>query len=93
MPVTFHIPGPLRIFTGGHSSVVMERAPNTLRDALEMLWAQYPGLRDRIATEQGEIRQHINVFVGDENIRFANGLATEIPDGSEITIVPSISGG
>lgn len=93
MPVTFHIPGPLRDFTGGRGSVVIDAAPGTLRDALEMLYARYPGIRDRVLTEQGEIREHINVFVGDENSRFASGLATEIPSGAEISIVPAISGG
>jgi molybdopterin converting factor small subunit len=91
--VTFHIPGPLRAFTGGRGSVVIDAAPGTLRAALEMLCAQYPGIRDRVLTEQGEIREHINVFVGDENTRFAGGLATEIPARAEISIVPAISGG
>ena len=62
-------------------------------DALKDLCTRYPGIRDRIATEQWEIRQHINIFVGDENIRFTGGLATRIPDGVSISIVPAISGG
>ena len=93
MAVTFHIPGPLRAFTRGRGSVVLDASPRTLRDALEVLSAQNPGIRDRVLTEQGEIREHINVFVGDENTRFASGLATEIPPGAEISIVPAISGG
>ena len=72
---------------------MIDAAPGTLRDALEALWARYPGLRDRIVTEQGEIRQHINVFVGDENTRFARGLSTKIVVDAEISIVPAISGG
>ena len=62
-------------------------------DALKDLCTRYPGIRDRIATEQWEIRQHINIFVGDENIRFTGGLATRIRDGVSISIVPAISGG
>ena len=93
MALTFHIPGPLRGFTGGRSPVQMDASPGTLRDALEVLWAHYPGLRDRILTEQGSIREHINLFVGDENSRHSGGLATHIPAGAEISIVPAISGG
>jgi molybdopterin synthase sulfur carrier subunit len=91
--VTFHIPGPLRSFTGGRNTVELEASPATLRDALEVLWPLYPGLRDRVATEQGQIREHINIFVGNENIRFTGGLATPISAGDEISIVPAISGG
>jgi molybdopterin converting factor small subunit len=50
-------------------------------------------LRDRVLDEKGEVRQHINVFVGEESIRFANGLATAVPEKSEILIVPAVSGG
>ncbi|MGH9683619.1 MAG: MoaD/ThiS family protein [Candidatus Acidiferrales bacterium] len=93
MPVTFHIPGPLRQFTGGHSKVEIDRSPATLSDALSALWILYPGLRDRLATEQGQIREHINIFIGSENIRYTGGLASHISAGSEISIVPAISGG
>ncbi len=67
--------------------------PATLRDALEDLWTLYPGIRDRLVTEQGQIRQHINVFVGSDDVRYTGGLATAIPTGSEISIIPAISGG
>lgn len=93
MAITFHIPGPLRGFTSGLSQVRIDASPATLRDALEALWAHHPGLRDRILTEQGAIREHINLFVGDENIRYSGGLATRIRAGAEISIVPAISGG
>lgn len=93
MPVTFHIPGPLRSFTGGESRVEIPGAPANLLDALESLWAAWPGVRDRIVTEQGEVREHINLFVGPEDVRYTGGLATPVPQGSEISIVPAISGG
>ncbi len=93
MPVTFHIPGPLRPFTDGRSQVDVETSPLTLRDALEGLWTLYPGIRDRIATEGGQVRDHINVFVGNEDVRYTGGLATAVPAGAEIWIVPAISGG
>ena len=93
MSVTFHIPGPLRQFTGGHSKVAIEGSPATLADALFDLWRLYPGLRDRIATEQGQIREHINIFIEDADIRYTGGLTSPIRAGSEISIVPAISGG
>ena len=93
MPVTFHIPRPLREFTAGHGEVEIVNSPTNLADALSALWILYPGLRDRVATEQGEIREHINIFIGDENVRFTGGLASRLSAGSEISIVPSISGG
>jgi sulfur-carrier protein len=91
--ITFHIPAPLREFTNGKTQVEITATPDTLSDALSTLWQAYPGLRDRVATEQGEIREHINIFIGDANIRFTGGLASRISGDSEISIVPNISGG
>jgi len=93
MSVTFHIPGPLRPFAGGLSQVDIGGAPAVLGDALQALWAVYPGLRDRMATEQGQIREHINLFVGYENVRYTGALATPLPEGADISIVPAVSGG
>ncbi|HKV27402.1 MAG TPA: MoaD/ThiS family protein [Candidatus Acidoferrales bacterium] len=93
MPVTFHIPGPLRQFTGGHSKVEIERSPTTLADALSALWSLHPGLRDRIANELGQVREHINIFIGDTDVRYTGGMTSPIQAGSEISIVPAISGG
>jgi sulfur-carrier protein len=93
MSVTFHIPGALREFTAGHSTVEIEHSPATLAEALSALWNLYPGVRDRIATEQGQVREHINIFIGNENVRYTGGLASPISAGSEISIVPAVSGG
>ncbi len=93
MAVTFLIPGPLRFFAEGQSAVRIEQPPATLAGALEILCGKYPGVRDRILTEQGQIREHINVFVGQEHIRYTGGLQTQITDGAEISIFPAISGG
>jgi molybdopterin converting factor small subunit len=93
MSVTFHIPGALREFTAGLSTVQIEHSPATLADALSALWALYPGVRDRIATEQGQVREHINIFIGTENVRYTGGLASRVSAGSEISIVPAVSGG
>lgn len=93
MAVVFHIPGYLRAFTEGRTSVRLDASPGTVGDALAALWQIHPGVRDRVVTEQGEVRPHVNVFVGDESIRFTGGLATVVNDGSEISIVPAVSGG
>lgn len=93
MTVTFHIPAALREFTGRRSSVSIEFAGGTLAEALSALWLRYPGVRDRIVNEQDQVRQHINIFVGGELVRYTGGLATPIPQGAEIAIVPAVSGG
>jgi sulfur-carrier protein len=93
VPVTFYITAPLRALAGGRGHVEIGGSPPTVRDALEALWAVCPGLRDRVSTEQGEIREHVNVFVGHENIRFTGGLTTPVPDDAEISIFHAVSGG
>lgn len=93
MRVSFWIPGPLRSMAGGHGHVDVEASGGTLEDALEALFAAHPGIRDRVLTERGEVREHVNVFVGKNEARSAGGLATPLADGAEISIIPAISGG
>ena len=93
MPLKFFIPGPLREFTNGARLVTIASGATTAGEALEKLWAEHPGVRDRVLTEQGEVRQHVNVFVGVESIRFTGGLNTPVREGDEISIVPAVSGG
>jgi len=93
VPLTFHIPGPLREFTSGRSAVTIEPSPATLAEALSALWKLFPGLRGRILTEQGQVREHVNIFIGDEDVRYTGGLTSHISAGSEVSIVPAISGG
>ncbi|MGA7916410.1 MAG: MoaD/ThiS family protein [Candidatus Acidiferrales bacterium] len=93
MPATFHIPGPLRQFVAGRDTVEIADAPATLADALSALWLLHPALRDRISTEQGHIREHINIFIAEEDARYTGGLLTPLPPSAEIWIVPNISGG
>ena len=93
MPVLFRIPNYLASFAGGSTELDLSGTPVNVREALEALWGKYPALRDRIVDEQGELRQHINIFVGPESIRFAGGLDTPAPEGAEILIVPAVSGG
>ena len=93
MSVTFHIPSALREFTDGRSTVELELSGGTVGEALSALWTACPGVRDRVVNEQGHVRQHINIFVGNENIRYTSGLATPLSNGSLVFIVPAVSGG
>ncbi len=93
MRVVFFIPGFLRQWTEGKSRVELEGRPATVADALTLLWERHPGVRDRVVTEQGSVRPHVNVFVGPESIRFTGGLATPLEGDCEVSIVPAVSGG
>jgi sulfur-carrier protein len=93
MTVTFQIPAALREFTDGRSTVKLEASGATVGEALSVRWNAYPGARDRVLNEQDQVRQHINIFVGNENIRYTGGLTTRVPNDSEISIVPAVSGG
>jgi molybdopterin synthase sulfur carrier subunit len=92
MAIAFLIPGYLRQYTDGAGRIETEAAP-TVGEALARLWAAQPGVRDRVVDEQGQVRPHVNVFVGTESIRFTGGLSTPVKDGTEIWIVPAVSGG
>jgi len=92
MAVIVHLPGVLAPHAGGRSRVTLEAGPN-VGSALAALFALHAGLRDRIQNERGEVRPHVNVFVGSENVRDLNGLRTPVPDGAEIFIFPAVSGG
>jgi molybdopterin converting factor small subunit len=91
--VRFHIPSALREFAGGRSELEVSALAATLDQALLALWIICPGMRDRVITEQGHLRAHINIFVGDENIRYTGGFATPVTAQSVISIVPAVSGG
>jgi sulfur-carrier protein len=93
MAVVFHIPGYLRPFTQGQKRVQIEVSRRVVRDALDGLARKYPGVGDRVLTETGEVRAHVNVFVGTESIRYTGGLDTPIGEREEVTIVPAVSGG
>ena len=93
MPITVRIPTYLASFAGGCNTLAIDGSPATVSEVLSALWKHHPGLRDRIVDEQGVVRQHINIFVGDEAIRFADGLSTKVPADAEVLIVPAVSGG
>ncbi len=91
--ITFVLPNALTPLARGLGAVRVEHARGTLREALATLGAGNPGIIDRVLTEQGEVREHVNLFLGDENVRFLDGLATPVKDGDTIVVVPSVSGG
>jgi molybdopterin converting factor small subunit len=93
MAVRFLIPGPLREFARGATAVPLAGAPATVGEALDALGTVHPGLRDRVLTERGEVRPHVNLFVAETNIRDAAGLETRVPADCEIAILPAVSGG
>jgi molybdopterin synthase sulfur carrier subunit len=93
MSVVFMIPGPLRNLAGDRDEVRVAGAAASVSEALSLLWSECPAVRDRVITELGEVRPHINIFVDGESIRDANGLGTPLRDGAEIFILPALSGG
>ena len=90
MSVTVKIPTQLRAATGGESDVEVDGS--TVGEALDAVYSQHDGLRDRI-TEDGELRRFVNVYVSGEDIRFQDGLDTPVADGAEVTILPAVAGG
>ena len=91
--ITFNIAGFLADFTNGRSEIAVDSSPATVGEALRELWQLHVGLRDRVVNEQGQLRTHVNIFVDGENIRRKQLLDTPISDRTEITILPSVSGG
>jgi MoaD family protein len=90
MPITVKIPTQLRAATGGEAEVEVSGA--TVGEALDAVFAAHAELRERI-TEDGTLRRFVNVYVSGEDIRFQQGLETEINEGDEVTILPAVAGG
>ncbi len=91
MAVTVRIPSVLRTLTNGQESIVLNAM--TVDEALAKLEAAHPGIKARLCDEHGKLRRFVNVFVGEEDIRFLDGQATAVKDGELIDIVPAIAGG
>ncbi len=91
MSVSVKIPTPLRRVTGGVSDVSADGA--TVRELIEDLERQFPGMRERLCDETGALRRFVNVFVGDEDIRFLEGIETSIGEGAQVSIIPAVAGG
>jgi molybdopterin converting factor small subunit len=91
--MVFLIPGQLREHANNREELqIVERAA-TLGDALALLWRECPAMRDRVLTERGVVRPHVNIFVDGENSRHAGGLGMPVGGEAEIMIVPAVSGG
>lgn len=93
MSLVFVIPGPLRELAGNRGEVRLQGAAGSVSEALSLLWAHCPGVRDRVVTELGDVRPHVNIFVDGQSIRYSGGLGTPVTDGAEIFILPALSGG
>ena len=87
----FRIPGPLRRLSDGQVTVDVEA--NDLGSAIEALDARYPGFKDRLLDEHGELRQFVNVYLNDEDVRLGSGLRAKVAEKDEISIVPAVAGG
>lgn len=88
---TVRIPTPLRKLTGGKEEIAM--SGGTLKEILDGLEKTYPGFRERMFDESGELRRFINVFINDEDVRFLQNLQTPVKDSDEVSILPAIAGG
>ena len=91
MSVSVRIPTILRSYTGGAAEVSAEAG--TLREVITGLDASYPGLSGRILDDTGKLRRFVNVYVGEEDVRLAQGLDTPVPPGSGVSVIPAVAGG
>jgi sulfur-carrier protein len=91
MSVTVRIPTQLRELSGGAAELSAEGA--TVADVLKALEAAHPGFAERLFDDQGELRRFVNVFVADEDIRFLDGVNTDVAPGATVSIVPAVAGG
>ena len=87
----FRIPGPLRRLSKGE--ITVEVGASDLGSAIDALDARYPGFKDRLLDDQGELRQFVNVYLNDEDVRLGAGLASALQEKDEISIVPAVAGG
>jgi molybdopterin converting factor small subunit len=91
MSVSVRIPTILRSYTSGVAEV--DSAPGTLREVITGLDNSYPGLSGRILDDAGKLRRFVNVYVGDEDVRLAQGLDTEVREGVQVSVIPAVAGG
>jgi molybdopterin converting factor small subunit len=91
MSVSVRIPTILRTYTNGESEVKADG--RTLAEVLESLDGSYPGIKGRILDEQGSIRRFVNVYVGNDDVRFLEALDTSTPEGAQISVIPAVAGG
>jgi molybdopterin converting factor small subunit len=89
--VSVRIPTILRSYTGGAAEVTT--GPGTLREVIASLEGSYPGIGGRILDDSGQLRRFVNVYVGDDDVRFASGLDTQVPSGTQVSVIPAVAGG
>jgi len=90
------IPSALRRWSGGQEAIELPATPGTpmsVGEVIAILSRDFPGIRQRVLDDRGQLRRHVNVTVDGENVRFANGLDTPVGPGSEVRIFPALSGG
>ena len=91
MTVTIKIPTQLRSLTDGAGEV--EASSGVLVDVIGDLESRHPGIRERLLDDSGELRRFVNVYVNDEDVRFLQGLSTEVTEGARLSIIPAVAGG
>ncbi len=91
MSVRVRVPTPLRGLASGQD--VLSIAGDTLLQCIDSLESQYPGFRERLCDESGELRRFVNIYVNGEDVRFLDGIATPLKAGDEVSIVPAVAGG
>lgn len=91
MSVTVRVPTILRPLTGGSAEVVVEGA--NLGEVISALEAAHPGFGARVLDDTGKLRRFVNVYVNDDDVRFASGLDTATPEGATVSIIPAVAGG
>ena len=91
MSIVVRIPTPLRRLTNGQDKVDVEG--DSLGGVIDAMNEQYPGIRERICDDQGQLRNFVNVYINGEDVRFLQGLETATADGDEVSVVPAVAGG
>lgn len=91
MATRITIPTPLRRFTADDAQIEVEAA--TINQVLEEMDKKYPGFKNRLCEENGQLRRFFNIYINGEDVRFMDDLETKVPDGAEVSIIPAISGG
>lgn len=91
MSVSVRIPTILRTYTKGESEVSVDGG--TLAEVVDSLESSYPGIKARVLDDAGELRRFVNVYVDNDDVRFAEGLKTAISDGGQVSIIPAVAGG
>ena len=91
MPITVRVPAPLRNLTKEQSKIEIDAS--TISELIDGLESLYPGMKDRLLDENGELRYFVNLYLNGEDVRFLNGVETNVNSGDELSIVPAVAGG